>query len=144
MIRLHSITGRIIIGKIIGFIVGIVTMFTLPLFGIPVMNMFGFGTLLMFVLMGAMTAFMGVFDRYPIIDFKMSWWLSGSWIGASFMLMYILFTYDTMEVIMQSSLVSWMGLASPFWALLDGVFLGAFMGFVETKLAGEGRDLPLI
>ncbi len=143
MTKLRSITGRIIIGKIIGLVVGIAAMLTLPIFGIPVMSMFGFGTLLMFMLMGVMTAFMGIFDHHPMFNFKMPWWFRGSLIGASFMLMYVLFTYDTMEIIMQSSLVSWVGLASPFWAILDGVFLGAFMGFVETKFAGEGKDLPL-
>ncbi len=143
MIKLHSITGRIAIGKTIGFIVGIATMLFLPLFDIPILSKFGFGTLIMFVLMGVMTAFMGIFDRYPMFDLKMPWWIRGSIVGAAFMFMYVLFTYDTMQPLMQSSLVSWTGLSSPFWAILDGVFLGAFMGFVETKLAGEGKNLPV-
>jgi hypothetical protein len=44
---------------------------------------------------------------------------------------------------MQSGLVSWMGLESPFWALIDGIILGVIMGGIETKLAGEGPNLPL-
>jgi hypothetical protein len=143
MIKLHSVASRIIIGKIIGLIIGIVAMLSLPLFDIPIMSMFGLGTLIMFVLMGALTGFMGIFDRHPMIDFKMPWWFRGPLVGATFLLMYVLFTYDTMELMMQSSLVSWIGLKSPFWAILDGIFIGGLMGFVETKLAGEGKDLPL-
>ena len=143
MIKIHSITGRIIIGKTIGFAIGIVAMLFLPLFNIPIMGMFGLGTLLMFVLMGTLTGFMGIFDRHPMIDFKMPWWFRGPLVGATFLLMYVLFTYEMMELIMQSSLVTWMGLKSPFWAILDGICIGGLMGFVETKLAGEGKDLPL-
>lgn len=143
MFKLHSISGRIVIGKTIGLVVGIITILLLPLFNISMLSMFGLGTLLMFVIMGAVTGVMGIFDRHPVFDFKMQWWFRGPLIGATFMLMYILLTYDTMELMMQSSLVTWTGLTSPFWAILDGMFLGGIMGFIETKLAGEGKDLPV-
>ena len=143
MTKQHSITGRIVIGKIIGFIIGIVVMLSLPLFDIPVMSMFGFASLLMFVLMGILTAFMGIFDYHPIFNFKLQWWLRGPIIGATFMLMYVLFTYDTIEIIMQSPSLSWMGLTSPFWAISDGLFLGAFMDFIETRMAWEWKNLAI-
>ncbi len=143
MFKIHSITGRITIGKLIGLVVGIAVILLLPNFGIPIFSMFGLGTLLMFVLMGAVTGFMGIFDRHPLLEFKMPWWIRGTLIGASFMLMYILFTYDTLDIAMQSSLISWTGLTSPFWAILDGIFIGGLMGFIETKFAGEGPKLPV-
>ncbi|MBT5517010.1 hypothetical protein HOH67_00410 [Candidatus Peregrinibacteria bacterium] len=143
MFKLHSITGRIAIGKTIGLLVGVIIMLVLPSFDMPMFSMFGLGTLLMFILMGAMTGFMGVFDRHPALEFKMPWWVRGTLIGASFMLMYVLFTYETLELVMESSLVSWMGFESPFWALLDGIFIGGLMGFIETKFAGQGPKLPL-
>ena len=143
MFQLHSITGRIVIGKTIGLLLGIVVILFLPSFNIPMMSMFGLGTLAMFVLMGVMTGFMGIFDRHPALDFTMPWWLRGGIVGFFFMLMYVLFTYETLELVMQSSLVSWMGLTSPFWALADGIFFGALMGFIETKFAGEGPNLPV-
>jgi hypothetical protein len=143
MFQLHSVTGRIAIGKGIGLIVGIVSMTFLPSFGFSVFSMFGFGTLLVFVLMGAMIGFMGQFDRHPVLDFKMTWWMRGAVVGFVFMLMYILLSYASLETIMQSNIVSWMGLSSPFWALIDGVIIGALMGFIETKVAGDGPMLPL-
>lgn len=143
MFHIHSVTGRIVIGKTIGLIVGILVMLMLPAFDMPIFGMFGLGTLLMFVLMGAMTGFMGLYDRHPAFSFKMPWWVRGGATGLGFMLMYVLFTYNSIEIIMSSAYVSWMGLESPFWALLDGITIGAFMGYVETKFAGEGKDLPL-
>lgn len=143
MFNIHSITGRIAIGKTIGFLVGLLIMLILPIVDIPVLSMFGLGTLLMFTMMGAVTGFMGVFDRHPMLEFKMPWWFRGGAIGLFFMLMYILLSYETFQVIMDSSLVSWTGLSSPFWALIDGTCIGMLMGYIETKFAGEGPKLPL-
>ena len=85
----------------------------------------------------------GIFDHHPVFNFKMPWWFRGPIAGASFMLMYVLFTYDTLIVIIQSPLFAWMGLTSPFWAIIDGIIIGGIMGFVETKIAGEGKNLPI-
>jgi predicted membrane chloride channel (bestrophin family) len=103
----------------------------------------GLGALIMFMLMGAMIAFVGQFDRHPLFDFKMKWWMIGSVLGAVFMLMFILLTYSEVETMMQSSLISWTGLTSPFWALIDGVIIGLIMSFAEIKIAGKGAQLPL-
>lgn len=143
MFKVQSISGRIAIGKLIGLLVGVIVMLALPAFDMEILSMFGLGTLLMFVLMGVMTGFMGIIDRHPMFDFSMPWYFRGPMVGVSFMLMYVLFTYSSLDLIMQSSLVSWMGPESPFWALLDGLFIGGLMGGIETKFAGEGEDLPV-
>lgn len=143
MFKIHSITGRVFVGKMVGLLVGLIVMLVMPSFNMPVFSRFGLGTLIMFVLMGAMTGLVGIFDRHPVFNFKMAWWLSGPLVGALFMLMFILFTYETLDVVMQSSLVSWMGIKSPYWALIDGLFIGGMMGFLESSLAGEGKKLPL-
>jgi hypothetical protein len=140
---MHSVTGRVVIGKSIGFVIGLLIMLLLPAFDMPIFSMFGLGTLLMFMFMGVLTGFMGLFDRHPILQFRMPWWLRGGVIGFAFLLMHILLSYHSFGTIMQSSLVSWAGLTSPFWALIDGVLFGMLMSFVETKFAGEGKDLPL-
>jgi hypothetical protein len=45
-LHLHSVIGRIIIGKIIGLALGVAVMLVSPAFGFPVFSMFGIGTLL--------------------------------------------------------------------------------------------------
>jgi len=143
MISTHSVAGRILVGVLIGLIVGMVYMLMLPALGFEVFSMFGLGTLLMFFFMGAMTALMGQFDRHPLFDFKMSWWARGAAIGGAFMLMYVLLSYESLEIVLQSEVVSWMGLTSPFWAILDGIVIGLIMSWAETKIAGEGPKLQL-
>ncbi len=143
MIKKQSVTGRIVVGKLIGLVIGIFCLAVLPTFGFPVVSYFGLGTIIMFMMMGVMIGFVGQYDQHPLFDFKMSWPLRGAAVGFGFMLMYVLLSYNDISVVMQSSVVSWMGLESPFWALLDGVVIGMIMGYVETKFAGEGEDLPL-
>lgn len=143
MFKLHSVTGRIVIGKAIGLIIGVVVMLLLPTFDMQMLSMFGLGTLIMFVIMGVLTGFVGQFDRHPAFDFKMPWYVSGPLVGMMIMLMYVLFTYDEISLVMESALVSWMGFESPFWALIDGACIGGIMGFLETKFAGDGPKLPL-
>ncbi len=143
MFKIHSVTGRIAIGVAIGLVVGVLTIALSPTFGLPIFSMFGFGTLILFVMMGFTIGLVGMFDRHPILGFKMRWWIRGSVAGFIFTLMYILLSYSSLEVIMQSSLVSWVGLSSPFWCLIDGMVIGLLMAYMETKFAGEGSQLPL-
>ncbi len=143
MFKIHSVTGRMFIGVIIGTIVGVLSIALLPMFGFPLFSMFGFGTLITFVMMGFTLGLVGMFDYHPILGFKMRWWLRGAVAGFIFTLMYILLGYDSINIIMQSNLVSWMGFSSPFWVLIDGTCIGLIMGYAETKFAGEGSTLPL-
>ena len=143
MFHMHSVTGRIVIGKILGLLIGILVMSTLPMFGFPLFSMFGLGTLIMFMLMGVLTAFVGLFNRHPVLNFSTPWWVRGIIIGFIFTLMYVLLSYGALVVVMQSTLVSWIGLTSPFWVLLDGALIGLLMSGLETKFAGEGEQLPL-
>ncbi|MFC1614985.1 hypothetical protein ACFL22_00300 [Patescibacteria group bacterium] len=143
MFKINSITGRIFVGTLIGLAIGIITMAISPTFGFPIFSTFGFGTLMLFVMMGLTLGLVGMFDRHPIFGYKMRWWIRGTVAGFLFTLIYILLGYDSIEVIMKSNIVSWTGLSSPFWALIDGVVLGLFMAWMETKIAGEGSNLPL-
>ena len=142
MVYRKSIMGRIAVGKVVGLVVGAICLFFLPWFGFEPLSMFGLGTLIMFVLMGATIGMMGIFTRCPVSGFPLSWWLRGPLVGLAFMLMYILLSYDDIITVLQSSMLIWTGMQSPFWALLDGAFIGAVMGYLCTKISGEGPDLP--
>ncbi|QSH39674.1 hypothetical protein JXR01_01545 [Candidatus Kaiserbacteria bacterium] len=143
MFKMRSVAGRIFIGVLIGLVVGIVAILALPTFGFSLFSMFGFGTLLVFILMGLTLGLVGMFDTHPIFGFTMRWWIRGAVAGFLFTLMYILLGYSSLEVVMESNVVAWMGLSSPFWVLIDGTLIGLFMGWMETKFAGEGSSLPL-
>ncbi|MBU1292453.1 hypothetical protein KJ819_00100 [Patescibacteria group bacterium] len=143
MFHRHSVAGRVSIGISSGLVVGVLAIVSLPLFGFPLFSMFGFGTLLMFVFMGILIGFLGLFSRHPLLNFSMPWWVRGLMVGFMLTLMYILLSYGSLVVIMQSALVSWMGFSSPFWVLLDGMTLGVIISALETRFAGEGEELPL-
>ena len=67
MINIQSVTGRIVIGKLIGLCSGIATLLALPLFNIEPLSMFGLGTVLMFMLMGyTETKFAGEGEGLPL------------------------------------------------------------------------------
>lgn len=143
MFKIHSITGRIFIGVIVAVVLGIIVMLISPIFNIPIFSMLGLGTLMLFIFMGLTLGLVGTYDNHPIFGFKMKWWIRGPFIGFTYMLMYILLSYNSLEVVINSNAMSWMGFESPFWALIDGVTIGSFMAWMEFHIAGEGSKLPL-
>lgn len=136
----HSVKNRFIIGAMIGLVAGLAVFFVVPLMGAVLALKFGLGLVLFYVLLGGFIAFVGMFERHPIFNFKMPWWLRGVAIGLVFHLMLILLSYDQITLMVQQ--MDFLGMRSPWWALIDGVLLGLIMAFTETKLAGEGQ-LPL-
>jgi len=136
----HSVFNRIIIGKSIGFVVGGLVFFLLPVFGIALEVKFGLGLWLFYIMMGAITALMGIMDHHPMLKFKMPFWIRGTIVGLSMHLMLVLLAYDQMAALVIA--MDFMGMQAPWWCLIDGAILGLFMGWAETKFAGEG-NIPL-
>ena len=143
VINTHSVAGRIAIGKFIGLVIGLIAVLVLPYAGMPAISMFSIGMVVMFMLMGAMIGFIGQFDHHPLFGFKMRWWLRGPVVGFAFFLMFALLTYEEISLMMESPLVAWTGFSSPWWILLDGIFYGGLIGYIQTTSSGEGSDLPL-
>lgn len=137
----HSVTNRIIIGKLIGFVAGVLTWLILSLMGATLDLKFGLGLVLFYILTGAIIGFMGMFERHPVLKFKTPWWLHGITMGLAMHLILILVSYDQFALMMQEMGI-W-GMVSPWWALIDGAILGLIMAFAATKFAGEGKKLPL-
>jgi hypothetical protein len=143
MFNKHSITGRIFVGEMTGFIIGVLALILLPLISVETSLEFRIGFLLLIVIMGAMIGFIGMFTRHPLFPIiTMSWWLRGPSVGILFFLVLILLAKDSLLPFMSLDIVTWMGLTSPYWALIDGAILGGLIGFITTKICGEG-NLPL-
>ncbi len=136
----HTITNRILIGKIIGIIVGLSFFFVALLLKAPLDLRLGVGLVLFYAFMGVVIAFMGMFERHPVLNFKMPWWFHGIVVGAIMHLMLVLLCYNQLIVIIKQMDI-W-GLVSPWWILIDGAILGLVMSFFQTKFAGEGM-LPI-
>ncbi|PID69996.1 hypothetical protein CSB37_04015 [bacterium DOLZORAL124_38_8] len=141
-----SVTKRVAIGKIIGLVFAglFLAFFAYAGLEISVRNNFVWGVLLLFMLMGALTGFMGQVTKHPLFKFAQPWWFRGAVIGGFCMLILVLLAYDSFLPVMQTSFVAWTGLESPFWSVLDGMFIGMVMEYFETRFGGEGEGLPLV
>jgi len=138
-----TITGRVAVSKIIGFIIGGLVLLILPLIPVETTLEFKIGFVLLIMAMSITIGFMGIFTYHPAIpQLRMPWWLRGGSIGLFYFLILILLAKDSLEPFLTLDIVTWTGLTSPYWALIDGMILGMLIGYVTTKICGEG-NLPL-
>jgi len=136
----HSITNRIIIGKTIGFVAGLLVFFLVPMLGVDLELKFGLGLILFYTILGSLIGLMGVMTQHPIFNFSLPWWLRGLVVGISMHAMLVLLTYD--QIAAMAGALNTFGMTSPWWALLDGTILGLIIAWAATRFAGEGK-LPL-
>ena len=143
MFNKHSITGRVFISKATGFTIGSLALIILPLISIETSLEFRIGFLLLMITMGAMIGFVGMFKHHPLFpSIAMPWWLRGPSVGMLFFLILVLLAKDQLSPFVSLDIVAWTGLTSPYWALVDGAILGGLIGYITTKICGEG-DLPI-
>ncbi len=143
MFNRNSIAGRVAISKTIGFVIGALALVVLPLIPVETTLEFKIGFLLLIMMMSVMIGLFGVFSEHPMFPgWRLTWWTRGPLLGALFFLILVLLAKDELGPFMSLDIVAWTGLTSPYWAILDGVFLGGLIGYITTKLCGEG-DLPV-
>lgn len=142
MFNIHSVSGRLVVGKTAGFLLGGIAFFALPLLGAESSTLFNLGIWLMTILMGVCIGFIGILDVHPILKFKMPFYVRGAIVGASFFLLLPLLAIDQMLAFMQLEFVQWLGLTSPWWVVLEGAAWGIVIAWITTTLCGEG-DLPI-
>ncbi len=140
----HSLARRIVLGKIIGLLCGGIYIAAFTTQGhLPLWSKLSLGTMILSVLLGVLIGFIGLFTRHPLFDFPMKWYFRGAFVGLMVHLVFILLAYDAFQVVMESPMVSWTGLESPFWALIDGTLIGLFTDYFLTKKVGEGKALKI-
>ena len=143
MFNKRSTAGRVAVSKTIGFIVGVLALLVLPLIPVETTLEFKIGFILLIMLMSTFIGLFGVFTKHPLFTgWKFSWWVRGPLVGAVFFLLLVLLAKDELGPFMSLDIVVWTGLTSPYWAILDGVILGGLIGYITTKVSGEG-DLPV-
>lgn len=141
-----SLTLRIGIGKLIGFIIGALGFVFLPYIAPESSMMLRLGLLLWYTTLGAIIGVFGVYTHHPVINLPLPWWFRAPLIGGWMNFVLVLFAYDQVAYLMQA-VTDWgatlgMGtLTSPFWFIGEGALIGLLMGWGCTQLAGEGREL---
>jgi hypothetical protein len=143
MFSIHSVSGRIAVGKLTGFLVGVTGFLLLPQFLADITLEFRLGFLLLMITMGAMIGFVGIYTRHPVFSaLAIPWWLRGSAVGLLFFLIFVLFAKDQLAPLMSLDIIILSGLESPYWILIDGMLIGGLIEYITTKICGEG-NLPI-
>ncbi len=134
-----SLMTRIVVGKIVGAVIGLAGFLMLPLFWPEADWLIRWGVLLWYTTVGAIIGVMGVYTRHPLLNFPMPWWLRAPGLGAWMNFVLVFFTYEKMETILVSMFGVESAWTSPFWFVLEGALVGLIIGFLATRLGGEGE-----
>lgn len=144
LFKQHSVTGRVAIGLVLGFVFGALEIILLKIFGLHFNAHILLGTMILFALMGMVIGFIGMYNKHPVFGFTLHWWMRGIIVGGIFGFIFGLLTYNQIASVMQSTLMQHLGFHSPLWVICDTMFWGLIIAFVETRVAGEGKKLPLV
>lgn len=135
-----SIVTRILIGKTIGFVVGLVGFIFLPYFLPDGGWLLRWGILLWYTTLGAIIGVFGVFTHHPVLKLPMPWWFRAPVIGAWMNFVLTFFAHDSMSSVLLSVFGPDGFLQSPFWFVLEGAIVGLIMGYAATRFGGEGKE----
>ena len=134
-----SLTTRILIGKSLGFLIGLIGFFLIPLFLPDAGYMLRFGVLFWYTTIGAVIGLFGVYDHHPVLRLPLPWWLRSTFLGGWMNLLLTLFTYDQMALWMTQLFGVNGALQSPFWFTVEGMIVGLLIGYFATRFGGEGK-----
>jgi len=138
MFRNPSLTTRIAIGKLVGFVLGLSAFVFVPYFLPEARPMFIWGFFLWYIIFGAVIGVFGVMTHIPILNLKMPWWFRGPYIGGWLNFAIALFVYEDLSIMMSAMFGDNGVLASPFWLVLEGCIVGLLIDYLATRFGGEG------
>ena len=133
-----SLVTRIAIGKSIGFGLGLVGLFVIPLLWPDSSWMERIAFLFWYTTVGAFIGLVGVFTWHPVLRLPMPWWFRSTLVGAWMNFVLTLFIYDRLAVLMVELFGADGLMLSPFWFVAEGAIVGLLIGYFATRFGGEG------
>ena len=140
MFKNPSLTTRIAIGKLIGFIIGLIGFIALPWFWPDATWMLRWGILLWYTTLGAIIGVYGVFTWHPILKLPMPWWFRAPLIGGWMNFVLTFFAWNEMATMLSVMFGADGLLTSPFWFVAEGALVGLLIGYLATRFGGEGKE----
>jgi hypothetical protein len=131
-----SLTTRIVIGKTIGLIFGLIGILIIPTLFPEMSTMMKWAFVLWYILVGAFVGIAGTLTYHPVLKINLRWWFRGPLIGGSMDFILALFLYGELTEMMTR--IPWF--SSPFWIVAEGVIVGAVIDYFCTRYGGEGAD----
>ena len=133
-----SLFTRIVIGKGVGFALGVIGFFVLPWFWPEVPMELRIGFLFWYATVGAMIGVFGVVTWHPILHLPMPWWFRSTLIGTWMNLLIVLIAHTDLSTMMAAGFGSDSFLNSVYWLIVEGALVGLLIGGLCTKFGGEG------
>ena len=133
-----SLTTRVAVGKAVGFAIGLLGLVAMPYVWPEADWMIRFGVLCWYGTMGAVIGLVGVYTQHPVLHFPTPWYFRASIVGAWMNFVLVLFAHDTLQAMLVSLFGPESFWTSPFWFVLEGAIVGLIIGFLATRLGGEG------
>ena len=135
-----SLMTRIVVGKTIGFMIGLIAMLSLPAIYPEADWLLRWGILFWYTTFGAIIGVFGVFTYHPILKLPFPWWLRSTFLGAWLNFVLVFFAYDDMQAMMHAMFGQDGIMTSPFWFTLEGAVIGLLIGYFATRFGGEGKE----
>ncbi|WND03771.1 hypothetical protein QGN29_05200 [Temperatibacter marinus] len=140
MTKTSSLMKRIIIGKSLGFLFGLIGTLAYLMLDPTIAMRFQVGFVLWYTTLGAIVAMMGVYTYHPLLKLSLPWWFRGTLMGVWMNFLLVLFAPDVVTRIFTTMDI---GLTSPYWLLLEGAVFGLLIDYLATRYAGEGAACAL-
>jgi hypothetical protein len=135
-----SLVTRIAVGKTIGFVFGLIGFLMIPYVLPGADPMLRWGFLLWYTTLGAVIAIFGVFDRHPLLNLPMPWWIRAPLLGAWMNFVLKLLLHDRLAEFSAALFGADGPFSSPFWFVAEGALIGAIIGYCATRAGGEGPE----
>ena len=140
MFEKPSLITRLVIGKSIGFVFGLLGFIFLPYFYPESGWLLRWGILLWYTTVGAIIGVFGVLTYHPILKLPFPWWCRAPLLGAWMNFVLTFFAFDTMQAILHNMFGEDGFMTSPFWFVAEGAIIGLIIGYFATKFGGEGKE----
>jgi hypothetical protein len=141
MLQPSSLMTRIIIGKGIGFAVGLILFTALPLIMADPGWLLRWGVLFWYTTVGAFIGVFGVFTWHPLLKLPMPWWFRAPLIGGWMNFVLTFFAYDDLQRVINAVFGENGPISSPFWVIIEGMLVGLLIGYFATRFGGEGKEI---
>jgi hypothetical protein len=141
MLEPSSLMTRIVIGKGIGLIIGLIGFTLLPLIMADPGWLLRIGVLLWYITVGAFIGVFGVFTWHPILKLPMPWWFRAPLIGGWMNFVLTFFAYDNLLRVIEAVFGPNGAIQSPFWIVAEGMLVGLLIGYFATRFGGEGKEI---
>ena len=123
----------------LGLLIGIFNFFMVQVSVDNVSIWLRWGFIFWYTTFGIMIAMAGIFVRHPIFKFPLKWYVRSALVGGGLNFTVTFFNYEHFSTYIAKSIISGF-VSSPFWFVLDGIVWGLLIGWIVTKMAGDGTD----